>query len=591
MGASTGTLDSRGDDQPHGRVAVTTLVAACAAQPRTATSTSRATLPASSECVAAAIAAVARTRPRPQPPARLGSRTDSPHALPQRGVQRRSPDRVVASPQLIASLVRPADSADSACSLTRGCLATRRPTFNGRPFASSHPAQGRLSRTAGRSEAQADARRLLDRAGRDEWKPRTRHGLATAFGGPHTRGGEAAEFGGNRLDPRQMAPLWVLLVMGALGSGCCWSKPEQVVAAEGLSVTLDCAVRPNFTEVTWKWIPHHPVCNGHADASVKFAARTLFRQAPPSSCSLELRDLKSSDTGSLLFEMPGGAERREVELVVRPACLADVVLRAEPHGAVTLGRSLVLSCQGSARALQFSRAVPTFVWWFKGNRVPPSRLTEDGSNITILAVSFQDLGLYTCSVNGLSKHTSEYCVNKDGKSNSLPACINVTTVPFPTPTSMLEVRGQVMQLALFSMLAACCLVAAVAFTACLLTRRGRHHRDEKDATGELNLDNAYESMGRAPDGRDVGQHNPIYENIDNVMKGNGKRAGETHELTVYEVMKRPLPGAAVPPPPPPPPGATPATSDSIAAVIVSGCGCPESPAYDELSGFKLPEPL
>ncbi|XP_078457366.1 uncharacterized protein LOC144936075 [Lampetra fluviatilis] len=388
-----------------------------------------------------------------------------------------------------------------------------------------------------------------------------------------------------------MAPLWVLLVMGALGSGCCWSKPEQVVAAEGLSVTLDCAVRPNFTEVTWKWIPHHPVCNGHADASVKFAARTLFRQAPPSSCSLELRDLKSSDTGSLLFEMPGGAERREVELVVRPACLADVVLRAEPHGAVTLGRSLVLSCQGSARALQFSRAVPTFVWWFKGNRVPPSRLTEDGSNITILAVSFQDLGLYTCSVNGLSKHTSEYCVNKDGKSNSLPACINVTTVPFPTPTSMLEVRGQVMQLALFSMLAACCLVAAVAFTACLLTRRGRHHRDEKDATGELNLDNAYESMGRAPDGRDVGQHNPIYENIDNVMKGNGKRAGETHELTVYEVMKRPLPGAAVPPPPPPPPGATPATSDSIAAVIVSGCGCPESPAYDELSGFKLPEPL
>ncbi|XP_032811534.1 uncharacterized protein LOC116943035 [Petromyzon marinus] len=387
-----------------------------------------------------------------------------------------------------------------------------------------------------------------------------------------------------------MAPLWVLLVMGALGSGCCWSKPEQVVAAEGFSVTLDCAVRPNFTEVTWKWIPHHPVCNGHADASVKFAARTLFRQAPPSSCSLELRDLKSSDTGSLLFEMPGGVERREVELVVRPACLADVVLRAEPHGAVTLGRSLVLSCQGSARALQFSRAVPTFVWWFKGNRVPPSRLTEDGSNITILAVSFQDLGLYTCSVNGLSRHTSEYCVNKDGKSNSLPACINVTTVPFPTTTtSMPTVRGQVLQLALFSMLAACCLVAAVAFTACLLTRRGRHHRDEKDPTGELNLDNAYESMGRAPEGRDVGQHNPIYENIDNVMKANGKRAGETHELTVYEVMKRSLPGTAVPPPPPP--GATPATSDSIAAVIDSGCGCPESPAYDELSAFKLPEPL
>uniref|UniRef100_A0A8C4N3M3 Ig-like domain-containing protein n=1 Tax=Eptatretus burgeri TaxID=7764 RepID=A0A8C4N3M3_EPTBU len=338
--------------------------------------------------------------------------------------------------------------------------------------------------------------------------------------------------------------LLLLLVIDYV-SGHTSNSIEKLTVAEGQTAKMDCVGQRSFSQhdsFRWKWIPDSPTCNVHMEPHKKFHGRMLHRWEPPTLCMLELRNLSWSDSGKLHLIVNG--IQRNVHLMVKRACDSFPWIRADPPGPADDETDVRLLCE-APQANHDSTSRRGTHWTFNGKALPTGVSRKgDGSTLLIQAPHTKHFGLYVCSLGRPGTRSAEFCFSFVGSSNEEEDCINVTRkarpkahLPPAPRNNYHDIKKATTHMIVYVAVAAVSLLLAVIVTAYVVLRRNR--RNLRNRATEPNKDNAYESMqremaaGRVPatDGQ-----NPIYENIDSVMKGNSKKTGD-HDLSVYEIMK------------------------------------------------------
>uniref|UniRef100_UPI00358DE928 uncharacterized protein isoform X2 n=1 Tax=Myxine glutinosa TaxID=7769 RepID=UPI00358DE928 len=304
-------------------------------------------------------------------------------------------------------------------------------------------------------------------------------------------------------------------------SGYTSNNTEVLTMAEGQTAKMDCVGRHSFSQhdsFKWEWIPDSPTCNVHLAPENKFHGRMSHKWEPPTLCMLELRNLSWSDSGKLHLIV--NDIQRNVHLRVKRACDSFPRIHADPPGPADDKIDVRLLCE-TPQGNSGSTSKSAIHWTFNGKALPTGvRRRGDGSTLLIQAPHTKHFGLYVCSLNLAGTRHAEFCFSFIGSGNEEEDCINVTREASPkthhTPAqqnNFHDVKKATTHMVVYVAVAAVCLLLAVIVTAYVVLRRNRRN------------------LIPATDGQ-----NPIYENIDSVMKGNSKKNGD-HDLSVYEIMK------------------------------------------------------